>query len=433
MNLPITPENYEAWLLDYAEGRLSHPQVQALMQFLDSHPHLKEDLDLTDLPAIAPAEIPNADWSSLHMPESDPLDLLFFKAVEGTLTTAEEERLDILLANPAHARSFEAWQHTRLQPQSTAVNDEMRNTLFRFGHETTLNDATWEHWLVAYGEGLLTEKQIEKLRAFAQRRPEGRKELAIAGRLKLQPARGIFFPDKNKLYKKERAAVFFLLYRAVGVAAAILIAFALWMQVYDTAPSTPLANKTEKKTSIVAKDTLPADTDTLKKLSPVPAPSIPAYTEEDMRAPGQFELAEIDAPLPSKVDPIREKQLPLQLPEYQAEEQEELLAHSPVPETPKDEIGHSLAESLQSEKPGQSGTSTKSLSEIAEEKLMQRLSLTDEEKDALALTLAKRAAERAGNFLNAEVSKASSETELGENLVYKVRIGSFKVTHSRTK
>lgn len=52
----IDLHNYEAWLLDEAEGRLSQRELAELAAFIDEHPELTS-VAITDLPVLEPETI----------------------------------------------------------------------------------------------------------------------------------------------------------------------------------------------------------------------------------------------------------------------------------------------------------------------------------------------------------------------------------------
>lgn len=85
--MKITRANYEAWVIDYIEGRLSETEQAELHVFLTAHPDLEVDFDLPlagDLEIAASSEL---DFSHLRVaPEFDDRELWLAAVAEGDLT-----------------------------------------------------------------------------------------------------------------------------------------------------------------------------------------------------------------------------------------------------------------------------------------------------------------------------------------------------------
>ncbi len=75
----------------------------------------------------------------------------------------------------------------------------------------------------------------------------------------------------------------------------------------------------------------------------------------------------------------------------------------------------------------------KTVPELAEDLMAQKLNIPDSEKDEMALILAKRITSRASELLDAEYTKEETGNEGDESLTYTLRIGSFKVMRSKSK
>ncbi len=440
----ITRHNYEAYFLDYAEGNLGDDDAALLMVFLEANPDLREELETfapTALTASGMADV-TMDWSSLKMPasgDSANRELLYFKAVEGILTENDKATLASLIANAAYKKEYELWQKLKL-----AADKEIAfpgESLYRFGYEMDLSDFTFEHYLIARCEGLLTSAQNAELERFTANSPDGTRQLVLADKLRLQPARAVFFPDKEKLLKKEKEIAFVFWYRIAGVAAALIIAFALWTWYSGIEGDTQMAgdkNKGKRNTEKI--ETAPAFVpDSSAKAKKTLIPDEETHLEEwQMREPDELEIAATPKPAPAH-NPERNKYVnspPPKAPEPALEITEAYFAEAPtliIDDTkepaPLDiPTGEGVAISTTAH-----AAAYKTISEIAEEKLSQKLNLTEEERDALALTVAKRAAERAGNLLNTEFSKEKTVDSRGENLTYTLRVGSFKASHTKTR
>lgn len=117
--MKITKANYEAYLLDLLEGRLSSEERGELMAFLEAHPELEADFDLLDAtlpnddaPAAADRKRLKADGEA---PEA--LDWLMARALEG-----DAEELPEFSKGP-NAKHWEAMKRTKLEAQNEKAPD----------------------------------------------------------------------------------------------------------------------------------------------------------------------------------------------------------------------------------------------------------------------------------------------------------------------
>jgi hypothetical protein len=98
-------------------------------------------------------------------------------------------------------------------------------------------------------------------------------------------------------------------------------------------------------------------------------------------------------------------------------------------ETPKDEVALNAQEAGAASKAEESAYLT--LPELATNTLARKFDMDEKERDNLALAIAKRLTDKAGEALNTEVKKEVDSDN--DHLTYTVRIGNFKVSHSRNK
>jgi hypothetical protein len=120
----ISRDNYEAFLLDYLEGRLDAEKMHELRTFAITHPELGIDLEDSEL-AYLPPETGEAHFNKKHLfkTEDDVLvkdELLNY--FEGGLTLGErksfEEKLE---ANRELAAELNLLRKTRLEPDLSVV------------------------------------------------------------------------------------------------------------------------------------------------------------------------------------------------------------------------------------------------------------------------------------------------------------------------
>ena len=118
----INFSNYEAWLLDYAEGNLSAEDTAELLLFMEQHPELQTDVDnLMDF-TLTSDEIISADFKhQLHKDESafkEHFENLCIAFYDKTITAIEKNELEsILKQNPHWTKEFKAFAHTYIQQE----------------------------------------------------------------------------------------------------------------------------------------------------------------------------------------------------------------------------------------------------------------------------------------------------------------------------
>ena len=93
------------------------------------------------------------------------------------------------------------------------------------------------------------------------------------------------------------------------------------------------------------------------------------------------------------------------------------------PEIPEEEIAEV--------EPEQKTIEYQTIGELAEQTVASTFDLTEQEKDEMALSIAKRITQKAGEVLDSELTKEVDNEK--DMLTYSLRIRKFKVTHNRAK
>ena len=123
--MDINRHNYEAFLLDLLEGRLSAEEERQLNEFLKNHPELGADMpDLTlcclekDKVSFPGRNQLRKDISLVGTPLSEAnFDLFSIARMEGDLSRShEEEHQSMVDLEPMKMEQWSAWQKTRLVP-----------------------------------------------------------------------------------------------------------------------------------------------------------------------------------------------------------------------------------------------------------------------------------------------------------------------------
>lgn len=437
--MDINISNYEAFLLDYSEGHLNRAEIDALRSFLLLHPHLHEELD--NLEIIQLHAVDNEvteDWSSLKKKEVEGFETdvsarenLFLEALDGQLCEADQVLLNGLLAVPAFAKEFEDWNKTKLSPHTASTPDF--TWLYRFGIEQEVSDHNFDSYLIALGEGLLSEEQTAALEVFAKSRSNGTSEMKAGRNLRLKPALGVFFPDKERLYQKEKKVFGIWMYRALAAVAAVFAIVALW-SVMQTEPDLNQKQIAKKGSNPIRVDSLkketvsPVESDTLREVAKPATTKVPLETWE-VHEPDVLEYAENEAE--KKVDPSPRMEIE-KIPETMGDDGTEIALLPPL-EIEKVEVKLPSAD-LKSVSNEKTAPKYLSVGQLAENKLADRLEISESERDALGLAVAKKLTEKASNLVNAEVSiEGNTLPDGGENLTYTLRLGSFQLKHVKSK
>src|ERR1051326_5000921 len=123
----VNDHNFEEFAIAYAEGRLSAVQEAALLDFVEKNPSFKIQLELyrkTILP-VEHVDFVNKDALKKNEDELMPVmsvkETLFISAIEGILTTGQQQQLAALLADETHSREFELYKRTRLSADAQVV------------------------------------------------------------------------------------------------------------------------------------------------------------------------------------------------------------------------------------------------------------------------------------------------------------------------
>ena len=156
--MEINKNNYEAWLLDYFEGRLNANQVAELQLFLQQHPELDESID-------------------------DGLDIL---SLEG------------------NSIAFDGKESLKKE------------------QIPLISDANYEDYLIAEQEGLLADKEKQQLDLFVAGSAKAQKDRSIYAKTKLVAGSAIRYPYKGKLKKTAGFTVPLFVRYAAAAAVALL-------------------------------------------------------------------------------------------------------------------------------------------------------------------------------------------------------------------
>lgn len=432
----INRNNYEAFFLDYQEGNLSEDERKAVLEFIAQNPDLKEELEGFELIALKP-ESEGLDWRNLKKKplyeDSEELrDQLFCQAIDGELSIEDQKEFNELIVIDSFRKEFELWQNLSLIPKDESFD---KSRLYQFGLDLELSEVNFEYFLIARVEGLLDEDQNRKLESYSKLIVGGERQLAIADRLKLQAPKAIIFPDKKALYQKpKKKGAILWMYRAAAVAAIFIFGYFILAKLGPPEKDSFISSinsdtlkviSNTKETDSVKNVILPADSGSLNLPESESTNDEILLDEWEIREPDPVFVAENNGQTKSKED----------LPEIKRDKINVDLLTPVEPDldlAENSQVIHQIDTTiLVPIDPSVTDEGYKTIPEITEDYIASKMEIPDEERDRMALNIAKRITDRAAEVLDAEVKK--EESKEGDQLTYTFRIGKLKVTRSKNR
>jgi len=434
----ITRHNFESFFLDYLEGELSDELKMELEVFLTENPDLAEELEEFESVSLKP-EATSSIWNDLKVPSLEDLvkneslrEQLYFRCAEVQANVHDERLLVELLSLHQFKEEYALWTTLKLVSTAESVN---REGLYQLPLMLPVTSVNYEDFLIARTEGILSAEENLALENFANGIKGGEKDLALADSLRLVAPKGVFYPYKNDLKKKKKGLVLF--YRA----AAVLLLLGLSASVF-----TLLNQEGSIDSKYAQREAVQSAPDSLKSLEyevEIDKDSIPTKNKAKQYQLEEWEIREPDPVFVAEnTEPKTEQAIERIAPEIGEEFDEVAFAevepvelieeseqiHLPDPDF---EIRNEDEMILAEEIPTDSTEQYQTISEMAQDRVADQFNLSDEERDELALSMAKRFTQRAGEALDSEVKKEVDKE--GDRLTYSLRIRGFKVSHSKSK
>jgi hypothetical protein len=221
----INFNNYEAWLLDYAEGNLPAEDTAELLLFMEQHPELQTDVDNLMEFTLPSDEIISADFKHrLHKEESafrERFESLCVAFYDKKITAAEKNELEsILKQNPNWTKEFNAFALVFIQQDSNVEFTAKSSLKKQFQPEGSFDDQALRSL-----EGLLSIKEQAAFEASLQGDAKKQLQWKVFQKTVL-PKEHIVFEEKAALYQHARDAhVFPLWSRWIAVASSLALLF----------------------------------------------------------------------------------------------------------------------------------------------------------------------------------------------------------------
>lgn len=210
MKQRIDHSNYEAWLLDRLEGRLTPEEERELTAFLLANPDLDTGLDELPTVSVEAAELDEQTKDRLkralppvgRVDEHTVMDFIIAR-YEGDLTSQQEAELaDFMQAHPEHGRAEKLYRASRLEkePLSHPEKSALHRTLPPAGLPVA---GDLDDFLVALMEGDLNAEQERAVAAIIESDAGTRGSWTLMQSTRT-PREKIAYPDKGSLKRSAR-------------------------------------------------------------------------------------------------------------------------------------------------------------------------------------------------------------------------------------
>lgn len=343
MSERIDHSNYEAWLLDRLEDRLSPEQVRLLDAFLLAHPHLAPEDDLLPSIGAIPGSLASSDREALKralppigMVDESTLQDHLIALHEGDLTPEQMLALEnYLLGHPEARREERIMAHARIAGAGAAHPDleHLRRALPPVGLPE-LSDL--DDFLVAKLEGDLDAAQEQAMAQLLLHNEHARKSWALISATRIA-SEAIVFEGKADLKRSGKvisigAAVWI---RRMAAAASIALLLGLgWMWLRSGKVSAPEMAQGASTAKVPAKGATGASADAQGQESSMPdalADTLQRSSVKDLRvSPHRV----IETQVPVKHEPVPQPEfVPIESPVAEAPggpQEHPLIAESPV-------------------------------------------------------------------------------------------------------
>jgi hypothetical protein len=219
----ISIHNYEAFMLDYAEGCLNPDEIADLILFLSQHPELKQDLPQSPLPTLSADATCHPEKISLEKSETDlriRFEDLSMRFYENNLNSVEQREFELILSsNPMLNHEHSAFAHCFLKPD-LSVGFMHLDTLKKQLHPV----GSFDHLAVSKIEGLLNKQDTEKFLDELSQDKSLKKTWRIFQHTRLQPE-SFVFPQKKSLYRTKKGSFQLYYYAAAILVLALILPF----------------------------------------------------------------------------------------------------------------------------------------------------------------------------------------------------------------
>jgi len=233
----INFSNYEAWLLDYAEGNLSAEDTAELLLFMEQYPELQTDVDNLMEFTLPSDEIISVDFKHrLHKDEAafkERFESLCVAFYDKSITAAEKIELDYILnQNPHWNKEFNAFVHVFIQQDSDIEFSDKSFLKKQFQAEESFDDLA-----VKALEGELSTKEHAAFESILHGDANKQHQWKAFQKTVL-PKEQIVYEEKASLYQQTAGTrVFPIWSRWIAVAASLALLFGAYSLIINKGES----------------------------------------------------------------------------------------------------------------------------------------------------------------------------------------------------
>jgi hypothetical protein len=151
----------------------------------------------------------------------------FILYLDNELSSEDRRQVELFVqSHPDLKEELEMLQQVQLSPDNT-VSFDNKESLVRYA-DCDITTDNYDEWLVLYIDNELTAKQREIVESFVATHPDAKTELELLKKTKLQPEEAIVFANKESLYRKEetKRRVIAMRWWRIAAAAVLFIAIA---------------------------------------------------------------------------------------------------------------------------------------------------------------------------------------------------------------
>jgi len=147
----------------------------------------------------------------------------FLLYVDNELSIDQKKRVELFIKeNPDLEEELVMLGQSKLVPDNSIVFDN-KALLLKNGSDSFINLDNYEQWLILYVDNELTNDERLSVENFADKHVHVREDLVLFGKTKLETEK-VIFPNKNVLFRHERAAVVTMRRWKIAVAAILIMA-----------------------------------------------------------------------------------------------------------------------------------------------------------------------------------------------------------------
>lgn len=208
----INKNNYESYLVDYSEGKLSVNLAREVENFLAANPDIKAEFELfmEDVPMNTAIENAEVSFSGKDLLKSMPYDKApaqseFFQQqcvanIENLHSAGEKALFEkSLINNPEKQKEYNLFSKTILSAENITYNEKL--TLKQEYTSHVINPDNFNEYSIACTEGWLNHQGMVALNEFIAANPEYKKAYDLCQQIKFTPDYSVVFPNKSSLKK----------------------------------------------------------------------------------------------------------------------------------------------------------------------------------------------------------------------------------------